>query len=245
MTAGIALLAPGECHVWWARAESDLALLDLLDAEERMRSRSFLREQPRALYLTAHALTRLAVSAQTGVPPHLLRFVRVCKTCAGPHGKPALSDSPVPLELSLSHSGDRVAVALSRGGPVGVDVERIGDRWAESVDALSAEERRALDLLPAQRRAPGFFRYWARKEAVLKATGDGLVVNPATLTLSGAEEPPALRQWQGRPGAEDRIALADLDAGPGYRMAVARVGGDGHGLRAVQHEVGDVLSLRP
>ncbi|MCZ0971448.1 hypothetical protein O1L55_08100 [Streptomyces albulus] len=81
-------------------ASADLGLLSLLDATERDRYRQFLREQPRALYLTAHALAREVIAAQYGVRPAALRFAAVCKHCTGAHGKPRLVDPPFPLELS-------------------------------------------------------------------------------------------------------------------------------------------------
>ncbi|WP_128984641.1 4'-phosphopantetheinyl transferase family protein [Streptomyces roseicoloratus] len=183
---------PGECHVWTARAVSvspDLAAL-LDDAERRVYA-SFLREPDAALYVTAHALLRLVVGEALGRDPADLVFA------AGPHGKPYLENARV--EFSLSHAGERVAVAVTSDTPVGVDVERVPRAGAElPLHVLSPAERAAYDLLPAGCRAGAFTSYWVRKEAVLKATGEGLRVDPARLTVSAADRPAELLGWRGR-----------------------------------------------
>ncbi|MFE7286210.1 4'-phosphopantetheinyl transferase family protein [Streptomyces noursei] len=237
--AGIARVRPGECHVWFAEASADLGLLSLLDATERDRYRQFLREQPRALYLTAHALARKVIAAQYGVRPAALRFAAVCKHCTGAHGKPRLVDPPFPLELSLSHSDERVAVALTLGADVGVDLERVGHHREDLPrTVLSAAERRTLQSVPEGARDAAFIRYWCRKEAVLKATGDGLLVNPAALTVSPPDAPAQLLAWDDRTGPARPVHLTDLDPGPGYRAAVAVLD---HAPRVVAHRMDDVL----
>ncbi|WMX45020.1 4'-phosphopantetheinyl transferase superfamily protein [Streptomyces roseicoloratus] len=165
-----------------------MALLD--DAERRVYA-SFLREPDAALYVTAHALLRLVVGEALGRDPADLVFA------AGPHGKPYLENARV--EFSLSHAGERVAVAVTSDTPVGVDVERVPRAGAElPLHVLSPAERAAYDLLPAAGRAGAFTSYWVRKEAVLKATGEGLRVDPARLTVSAADRPAELLGWRGR-----------------------------------------------
>ncbi|MEE1757170.1 4'-phosphopantetheinyl transferase family protein [Streptomyces sp. SP18CS02] len=253
----IPLVRAGECHVWIAQAVSVPALLDLLDEGERARHDGFLRDGPRALYLTAHALLRRLVAAQLGSDPREVRFTHVCKHCDDPrpHGKPGLAGAD--LEFSLSHSGDRVAVALSLAGPVGVDVERVADYPDLPLAVLGPSERGELDRVPASGRAAAFTRYWARKEAVLKATGDGLMTDPALLTVSPPGAPAALLAWPGRAEPHLPVRLCDLDvpdgsgpdggtgAGDGYRAAVAVLG---TGCAPVAHAVahsGDGALRRP
>ncbi|OKK06548.1 hypothetical protein AMK26_11120 [Streptomyces sp. CB03234] len=220
------------------RVPSRSPLLELLDARERARHDAFVRESDRALYLTAHALLRRLVAAHLGGDPREVRFTHECRHCdrPDPHGKPGLVDSA--LELSLSHSGDKVAVALSLAGPVGVDIERVAEdgRAADLAPVvLAVAERDELERLPAGERAWGFTRYWARKEAVLKATGDGLAVEPALLTVSAPGAPAALLEWRERAEPHLPVRLHDVDAGDGYRAAVAVLGDR---CRVVRHEVG-------
>ncbi|MFF8830062.1 4'-phosphopantetheinyl transferase family protein [Streptomyces sp. NPDC015131] len=240
MSVAIPRVGEGECHVWFADAVRVPvpALSALLDDRERARHDAFVRDRDRALYLTAHALLRQAVAAQLGTGAGEVRFTLECRHCdrPEPHGKPAVAGSA--LEVSLSHSGDRVAVAVSLAGPVGVDLEEAaGDgRAAELAPVvLSAAERTALEALPVGERAAGFTRYWARKEAVLKATGDGLMVEPARLTVSAPDAPAALLAWEKREEPHLPVRLQDVDAGAGYRAAVAVLG---DACRVVRHEVG-------
>ncbi|MER5890174.1 4'-phosphopantetheinyl transferase superfamily protein [Streptomyces sp. NPDC001941] len=241
----IARVRPGECHVWSADATALVpALLPLLDARERERYENFLRPEPQRLYLTAHALVRHVVAAQLDADPRDLAFVPYCKHCSDhAHGKPALPGTP--LEFSLSHSGDRVLVAVTLGVPVGVDVEQTATFPDLPLMALSEPERKVLDALDEQARRRAFSTYWSRKEAVLKATGDGLMVDPSRLTVSAPDAPAELLEWQGRPEPVTPVRLYDVPAGDGYRAAVALLGDD-HPV--VVHEVaydGDGVLHRP
>ncbi|MFC8914567.1 4'-phosphopantetheinyl transferase family protein [Streptomyces sp. NPDC047821] len=238
MSPVIPRVPAGECHVWIADAVRvpSPALLELLDARERARHDSLVRAQDRALYLTAHALLRQVVAAQLGGVPREVRFTHVCRHCerTEPHGKPGLEGSS--LEISLSHSGGRVAVALSPAGPVGVDIEQVARDMRDLTEVvLAPEEREELERLAEAGRPGAFTRYWARKEAVLKATGDGLVVSPALLTVSPPWAPAALLAWRERAEPHRPVRLHDVDAGDGYRAAVAVLGAP---CRVVRHEVG-------
>jgi 4'-phosphopantetheinyl transferase len=195
-------------EIWWAStADAADRLLAVLPPAERDRHGKFVRQSDRDLYLVAHALTRLLIADRLGIPPDRITFDRTCH-CGADHGKPRLPGTGV--ETSLSHSGTRVAVALA-AEPVGVDVEHV-DR-AIDVDSLrgsvlTAAEQRALDDLPADRRTFGFFTYWCRKEALLKATGDGLSGGMHNVSMSPPSAAPELISWAGRP--MPAVALADV-----------------------------------
>jgi 4'-phosphopantetheinyl transferase len=192
--------------VWLASAESaSPALAALLDAGERDRWRSFRRPRDRATYLVAHALLRVVAGAQLGVPPGAVALDAVCPSCGAPHGRPRLPGTKV--YVSLSHSDGLAAVAVTTAGEVGVDVERVAP-WDDTLDSevLTPAERRAV--LAASDRDRAFTALWTRKEALLKATGTGLLVPPAAV---GAAAP-------------GRAHVADVDAGPGYAGAVVVLG---------------------
>lgn len=220
-------LADGECHVWWAtphRAHPDLSVL--LDAEERARCRRLVFEPDRVRYVAAHALARLVLGRYLDHHPTKLLFTPVCKTCGGPHGKPQISNPGNDLEFSLSHSGDQVVVAVARGVRVGVDVEQVQPSLGEQAMAdsiLSEAERSDLRSLPEQERLAGLFRYWVRKEAALKATGDGLAVSPALLTVSAPDQPARLLQWHHASSSGATVQLQDIHPGEGMEGCVAMV----------------------
>lgn len=240
---------PGQCHVWSLPTDQvPPVLLGLLDADERQRYDRFLVADAKALYLAAHVLVRLVLAAQTGRDPAALRFAASCKGCGGAHGKPRLLDAGAPLEFSLSHSGQLAVVAVSHGTegavPVGVDVERVAERTTGLPEAvLTPAERAELARLPAADQSAGLIRYWARKEAVLKATGDGLSVGPRRLSVSAPDRPPRLLDWSAKvelAGGLDAVYLSDLDFGPGYRGAVATLG---RPTRVVERDVSDTATL--
>ncbi|RNL85121.1 4'-phosphopantetheinyl transferase superfamily protein [Halostreptopolyspora alba] len=221
--------------MWWA--DPNLAspgLLELLDERERGRHDRFRLAADRDRYVVAHALARLVCARAAGCDPGEVAFRLHCRSCArdpskrgDSHGKPHPDGPARGLEISHSHSGERVVVALTRGVPVGVDVEGVSaERDIEGVAeiALAENERAALDTMPAGDRVAGFFGYWARKEALLKATGDGLSGGLGTVRVNPPDQPASLTGWDG-PHAPERAWLSDLDAGPGYRAALAALTG--------------------
>lgn len=199
--------------VWWA--VRDLArpgLVALLDPVERGRRDRYLREADRDRFTLGVAITRLAAGELLGTAPDRVPITRTCADCDKPHGPPVIEGGPY---LSVSHSGDRVAVAVSPYGPVGVDVEEDSDRISDDIARLLL-----ADDEPRPGRA-GLLAYWTRKEALLKATGDGLRVPLAELHVTPPGEPPRLRGWDGRPGITDRLGMYALDPGQGYAACLA------------------------
>jgi 4'-phosphopantetheinyl transferase len=211
--------------VTWVKPSADPRLESLLDRTERDRADAMLRAEDRTRFVTAHALLRLVVAAETGCPPAELRIAAHCRRCGGRHGKPTIVG--MPIEFSLSHSADRVVIALDSHRQVGVDVERIDatDFPGFAEVALAAGER-ASSL--ADRAV-----VWARKEAVLKATGHGLDIPPTALTVSGADQPPQLLAWNADDKPTMPVHLADLPLGQGYAGALAVLGGEPPTVRVV------------
>jgi 4'-phosphopantetheinyl transferase len=129
------------------------------------------------------------------------------------------------LHLSVAHGGAWVVVAITALAPVGVDVEAITREL--DVDGLAAQvlapaERdvlRALEDADARRRA--LLTWWTRKEAVLKATGDGLRIDPRDVVLSPPGAAPRLVAFAGRPELVGPCAIADLAPDDAHVGAVA------------------------
>lgn len=211
-----------ECEVWWAKpVAADKARLALLDPLERGRFDTYRREADQQRFLTGRVLAKSVVAAMFGEDPGAITFDATCADCGKPHGRPTLPGST--LELSLTHSGDRIGLALATGVPIGLDVEVTKDRSTDNLIsyALTDAERAVLEPLPAEERHQQFFVYWARKEALMKATGLGLKVPLRAMSLSSPGEPPALVSSEHPALRPDQARIADLDAGPGYRAALA------------------------
>jgi 4'-phosphopantetheinyl transferase len=130
------------------------------------------------------------------------------------------------MELSVSHSGDLIAVAFHPSTPVGLDVEKVDPNLdADSVATVSLAPMEAAELAkydPAAR-ARAFTTYWTRKEAIVKATGDGIRADLRRVVVSPPDQPAALIEW---PGYDGRVHLVDLEAGSDYAAAVAILSGD-------------------
>lgn len=136
-------------------------------------------------------------------------------------GKPYLDDSNG-HHVSLAHSEGVTLIAVSRGATVGVDVERRCDRGLRALPAhaLTESERIALDRLPETARAEAFLTYWVRKEAILKADGAGLGIEPRRIQVSAPGEPAAVHLVPDSIGPASAWTLLDLDV-PGCAAAVA------------------------
>ncbi|MBO0611228.1 4'-phosphopantetheinyl transferase family protein [Myceligenerans salitolerans] len=202
-----------ECRVWLLRGLPEWPVPErALDGSERQRYRTLRRPDDRGRFLTGTLLAKAAVAGHLGVDPYGVTFARDCARCGAPHGKPVAVGQPV--HFSIAHSQRVVAVALSTHAPVGVDVEFHSARHPAHdavVGCLDAEERPRSD-------AQHLYTYWCRKEAVVKATGDGLRTPLSEVVVGRADQPARLTRYRGdSPG----WWLADLDVGRRYSGAVA------------------------
>ncbi len=230
--AVVPLLEDNACQVWWAHPTRRPSLDHLLHAAERDRRARFRRHDDQDRHTVGTALARLVLARHLDCPAEdaRLRFDRTCRTCGAQHGKPQLLADAASLQFSIAHSGHRVVVAVTRGAPVGVDVEQLAtipQLEALAAEVLSPHERPAFQALPPADRAAGLLTYWTRKEALLKATGDGLAIPMATITVSGPTEPPALLRWPNTQKATPPAELRRLHPGPGYLAALAVLGPPG------------------
>jgi 4'-phosphopantetheinyl transferase len=223
--AGVTDAAAGPigCRVWCIDpADAPAWCEDLLSDTERARLESLRQVAARRRFTTATALLKVVVAEWGDGDPWKVRLHRRCPQCAGAHGPPEVVGSP--LEVSLSHAGDRVAIALCAEAPVGVDVEQvIADVDVENMLGLVLSDAehagfRAVHGRSARTRA--FFRCWTRKESVLKATKDGLRVPMPGLTVGAPQGPAGLTRFDGRPDLIGAAQIVDLEPGPGYVGAV-------------------------
>lgn len=195
--------------------------LRLLDAGERIRAE---RKRASAPFVTGHALVRRVLGELLDLDPAALSFERSCATCGSErHGKPSLVGIPG-WSFSLSYTSALAVVTVAEGVEVGVDVEDLTDADFEGFTGvtLSRDEADAFAGLDGRDLLNARARVWARKEAVLKATGYGLVVDPSEVLVSGPFDPPALVDWRATAARPDAMTIVDLDlAAKNHRAAVA------------------------
>ena len=217
-------IRPQELHLVRFRLDRDASarqrMMALLSDDERERAARFRFPLHGDRFVVARASLRLLLGGALGESPDGLRFAY------GSAGKPALADAHGGLSFNLSHSDDAALVALVLGTSVGVDIE--AER--ESVDAFdladrffAAREAAALATVPLAGRMAAFFRCWTRKEAFIKAIGEGLSAPLGDFEVSFADErePPRLLRVAWAPDEVDRFTLLDVPAYPGFAGAVA------------------------
>ena len=222
-------LGEDEIHVWCAELDPPGGAAERLGAilspDERTRAARFCLERVRSRFVVCRGVLRTILGRYLGGAPEGLRFVY------GDRGKPALAPPEgTDLRFNVSHSDGLALFAVARGREVGVDVERLRplprvERIAERF--FSLPERKALLELPPERRAEAFFTCWTRKEAYVKARGEGLghPLDQFAVSLVPGE---AARLWAAGDGDEREIARWSLDAlvpAPGYVAALAALGG--------------------
>lgn len=225
MTRVLVALAPD-------RPEALGRALDVLTDEERERVGRFMRAADAASFAAGRALVRLALAQLVGAAPRGLVFDTWCEAHASAHGKPRLVEPAAELDFSLSRAGPRLLLAVS-AVPVGVDVER-RDRDVEAGVARIAfadDERAELEHAGPD----AFLACWTRKEAVLKALGHGLAVDPKSVSvtfLDGVE--PRIRRLSEEFGPPEAWSLVPLTRDE-WLAAVAVRGGPEVELADAQH----------
>jgi 4'-phosphopantetheinyl transferase len=166
-------------------------------------------------FITGRGQLRLILASYLSVPPERLRFTY------GRHGKPALQRGfEGDLRFNLSHAGTTVLYAIARGRELGVDLEQVHEHSIDGYLAgqwFSPQENAALSTLPLPARREAFFRYWTRREAYGKATGNGLLVPPRGLEVSPVVKDSIAAAEAGTDSPQTGAwSLRALEPGPGF-----------------------------
>lgn len=140
------------------------------------------------------------------------------------HGKPRLARGD--LEFNLSHSGAHALLALARGTPVGVDLERRERRVAREAALIARcfDVDEAAAIARAEDPRDALLRAWCAKEALVKAIGRGIAYGLRRVRLTWADGEPRLAALEGPASASGPWRIAMLDPAPGYRAALAYAG---------------------
>lgn len=202
------------------KAEAVHASAALLSDAERQRASRFVFDRDRSRYIVARAWLRRLLAERLGVEPESVKFAY------GPHGKPALSRrfADAALYFNVSHSEDVAVYTFSRGREIGIDVEAVRElRDADDLAArfFSRRENEAYLALDPRDRPLGFFNCWTRKEAFIKALGDGLYYPLDRFDVSLAPgEPSKILRVEDTPGDECGWCMESFSPAPGFVAAV-------------------------
>lgn len=221
-------LGVDEVHIWHAVLEDWLAdrFQMVLFEDERARADRFHFEKDRNHFIVARGLLRTILASYLNLKPIDLMF------SYGERGKPKLMDDgrDKPIKFNLSHSQGMALFAFSRNREIGVDLEFIRDELAGEDVAeqfFSPAEAAALKELSPEKRTQAFFNCWTRKEAYIKACGDGLsmplnefdvslVPGDAAALLKTHKDPKEVLRW----------SMQSIPVESGYVAALVAEGSD-------------------
>ncbi len=179
--------------LWWqisAFAIHQTAYEGIISPEEMRRANRFISPAVKTRFVVARGMLRHILAQYTQQAPQDIAFTY------GARGKPLLAHAP--FAFNLSHSEDVALLALAQTDHIGVDVEHItpmAEMRRVASDYFSADEQVALFSQPARDQLSAFYRCWTRKEAYIKARGDGfaLPLDKFDVSLSPDDTPCLLR----------------------------------------------------
>ena len=230
-----AVLSPESgVRIWIAHLDSILPndgreLIASLDSGERARVAQFRFERDRQHFLATRGILRHLLGAALDIPASALVFEY------GPHGKPAIAGmhgDERTLRFNISHAAGSAIFALAWDRNLGIDLEASGHLVSDPQDlfdlamcVLSTRELTIWRALPDAARRPAFLRAWTRKEAYVKATGEGLFDRLQTIevALDAAAPQPSLTIRS--PSEKEKVGrdwtVHDLPTPDGFVAAVA------------------------
>lgn len=196
------------------------ASASLLSAPERARARRFAFARDARRFIVGRARLRQLLATRLGVRPESVELA------CGDRGKPALANPGryPDLRFNLSHRDDVAVYVLAFGREVGIDVEAV--RMIPDADAIAARwfsrgENEAYQALDPRQKPLGFFNCWTRKEAFVKALGDGLFHPLDSFDVSLAPGAPAELLWVETTPRDDRgWRMESFSPAPGFVAAV-------------------------
>jgi 4'-phosphopantetheinyl transferase len=191
-----------------------------LTFEERQRARRLVFERDRRRFIVRRGRLRQLLGARLGVRPEAVELD------TGPGGKPELAwgGTGAGLRFSVSHTGDVASYAFTRGRDVGIDIETVR-AWPEAEDiaalSFSPSELEVWRTIPPKDKPLAFSTWWTRKEAFVKATGDGLSRALDNFDVTFApDEPARILRVGDSPGDDCGWRLRAYSPGPGLIGAV-------------------------
>lgn len=231
------LLPAGTVHIWCATLDQPPAPLAIweesLSADEMAGASRLRFSRHRRRYVAAHGILRELLAHYLEERPQSV------DVSYSEYGKPYINGN---LEFNMSHSADIALLAFCRNAELGIDVEKIRvmtDAGSIAARFFAPAEYERYQLLPAPDRQEAFFACWTRKEAFIKALGQGLSYPLDAFEVSFEPgQPVQLLRIRGREYEAQRWSLYDVTPLAGYAAALA-IEGRGWQLSCHQYTSSD------
>jgi 4'-phosphopantetheinyl transferase len=212
-------ISEDEVHVWKVDLSASVPDVRVLSRDEHERAARFHFERDRQHFKVSRSALRIVLGRYLSLPPESLEFGQT------EYGKPFLTNPEAAGVLfNLSHSGEVAVIAVAREREVGLDVEFMRADFATNEVAehfFSVAEIYTLSGLEPHLRAQAFFNCWTRKEAYVKARGEGLSMPLDVFDVSVAPGTPAAMLSNRVDKSEpSRWIFQDLQIAPDYAGAL-------------------------
>ncbi len=218
------VLESNDIHIWRVSLDSASIrvkdLFGLLANDEANRALRFHFQRDVNRFIIVRGVLRLLMSTYIQIPPEQIKFQY------GARGRPFLTSdqNDSSLDFNVSHSHGLALLAFTSGRTVGIDLEYVRPDIAHEQVAeyfFSQQEIASLRSLSQNLQSAAFFNCWTRKEAFIKATGEGLSrpLNQFSMSLIPGDTA-RLLAIQGQPEELFKWFVQGLDPGPGYTAAV-------------------------
>jgi len=197
-----------------------------LSQRERQRLSMFKREEDRRRYTIARRKIKIFLGQKLNCHPSEIIINQRCPDCELYHGRPEIEGVPE-WNVSISHSGQWVAVAVCKDHSIGIDVEQVRCfQYQKKMLSylLHPHESTEYKNLPECQRPMFLLKKWVRKEALLKMHGAGLRLSPSDICIEEMLSPVEVSWWRNSEFDVTSIGLDDVQLDSGYWCSVAVVG---------------------